>query len=75
MAVIGLVINIKTITLNEATQKSTRLIDTLKEENQGLWLKVLSVTTLENIDQIATQKLNMQPCRDVIYLPTYHAAK
>jgi cell division protein FtsL len=75
LAIIGLIINIKTIAINEATQKTNRRIDELREENQGLLLQVLSHTTLENIDHIASTQLGMEPCRTVIYLPTTHAAQ
>ena len=76
IAVVGLIVNIKTIALNDVTQKTTRHLDALKEENEGLWLRVLSFTTLENIEHISVQKLGMIPCRTVVYLPSGgHAAK
>lgn len=76
IAIMGLAVNIKTIALNDKIRKITQNIATLKEENEGLWLSLLTHNALENIDRIATSQLGMGPGKGIVFLPTEsHAAK
>lgn len=62
---VGLLFNIKTVSLNSEMQRLSSEIRDLKAKNQSLHYHILSQTSLSNIDKIATEQLNMtQP--DVI---------
>jgi cell division protein FtsL len=68
LAVIGLAINIQTIPINENIQKLSMRAKVLRDENQQLKLKLLNTTRLEIVDQIATERLSMQPPDQIRYI-------
>jgi hypothetical protein len=68
MALTGLMINIKTIPLNEKIRLTKKQIQALQENNQKLYLTIQENTSLANIEQIAITKLNMKPTKKMQYI-------
>ncbi|NBV42434.1 hypothetical protein EBR96_06680 [bacterium] len=68
LAVLGLLVNINTIPINDKIQSLSRQVKAVRDENQTLKLALLSETRLERVDQIATEQLHMGPPTQVIYV-------
>jgi cell division protein FtsL len=59
---------IKTVSLNEQILTLNVQIKTLSEENRTLYLELLSKTTLEEVEAIATERLHMARPEKIIYM-------
>ena len=68
LAIAGLIYNIKSVALNEKIQSLKKEIYTIKRENQKLHPEVLAQSQLKRLDEIATQKLKMNPPDAVHYI-------
>lgn len=72
LAILGLIINIKTIPLNEKIQKLSVEINTLTETHQQLQLEYLEKTSLDKIDKKAREDLLMAPPKKTYYIEAHH---
>ncbi len=63
-AVGGLVVNIKTIKLNDAIRKKSKQLNILQEENETLELNLIGNNTLEQTEAEA-KKRNMMPPKTI----------
>ena len=68
IALVGLTYNIKSMTLNEDIKTLKLKIRDINRVNEVLELEFLKVSSLENLDQIATSKLNMQIPKKIDYV-------
>lgn len=67
-AIIGLLVNIKTVPLNENMQKLLIKTRALQEDNQALQRHLLQETRLDKIESIASRNLQMVPEHNVKYI-------
>lgn len=70
-AILGLMINNKTMTINDKILKLSLKIDTLQEENKLLELQVLKMTSLENLESVASS-MGLSPSQKIFYLKATH---
>jgi|APSaa5957512576_1039674.scaffolds.fasta_scaffold127444_1 hypothetical protein len=68
IAIVGLIVNIRTVALNDANQKLSKQVKILQEENQKLNLAGLQATRLEEVERVASDNLLMVPTRKINYL-------
>ena len=67
-AIIGLMINIKTVPLNTHILKQSQQIKKLKEENRFLQFELAKKTALKHIHTKATSDLDMRLPKTIHYL-------
>ncbi|MFC1771668.1 hypothetical protein ACFLZV_07265, partial [Candidatus Margulisiibacteriota bacterium] len=64
----GLVVNIKTESINVKNRKLTQQLEKLKEKNTKLNIKILKASSLVEVERIASEKLLMSPPQKINYL-------
>ena len=68
LAIIGLVINIKTVPLNEAVQSLNKEYIKLEKVNQALKIKLNAELSFEQLDKVASENLSMKAPKKIHYL-------
>jgi cell division protein FtsL len=68
IAILSLVVNIRTVPFIEKRQDVILETQRLKEENRKLEFIVVSANALNAVERIATRKLNMSKPRKIIYI-------
>jgi cell division protein FtsB len=68
LALWGLNVNIKTISLNQKMQTIQKKTTLLKEQNKKLMLRILSETSLEKIEKTGVDTLGMERPKEITYL-------
>ncbi|MFC1752474.1 hypothetical protein ACFL96_03670 [Thermoproteota archaeon] len=68
MAIIGVVVTIKMVPLNDAIQRDRQDLNVIRDENRALQLTILKQTRLDIIEQRATRDLKMRPPKNLNYL-------
>lgn len=67
-ALLGLMLNIKTVAMNLANQKIKRELNQLNDENQLLEIKVLQETSYARLET-QSRELGMEPVKQIVYVP------
>ena len=70
-AIIGLIINNRTMTLNDRILKLNLSIDALEEQNKLLQLTILQTSSLEHLEQVCAA-MNLKPSTQIFYLKATH---
>jgi cell division protein FtsL len=68
IAILSLVVNIRTVPFIEKRQDVILETQRLKEENRKLEFIVVSANALNAVERIATRNLNMSKPRKIIYI-------
>jgi|GEM_PF-5145748 len=72
LAIIGLIINIKTVSINEKSRKMQHVLQEIKQENEGVQLKIMESSSLNNIEQIG-KSMGLETPKKFFNIPYAHS--